>query len=131
MIGGGTKIDDGKGLLVVDLTFSGDGAFSWLSVPGGVVFFLCPLVTGGGGGWVGVGRLLSTGDDDGFKFFVDSFGSDAARVFTGGNCVVITTGLVVLFERDVGIGGAFGTLSDEDFAVGFGGGLFVTLKILF
>jgi len=28
MIGGGTKIDDGKGLLAVDLTFSGDGAFS-------------------------------------------------------------------------------------------------------
>jgi hypothetical protein len=128
MIGGGTKIDDGKGLLAVDLTFSGDGAFSWISVPGGVVFFLRPLVTGG---WVGVGRLLSTGDDDGFKLFVDSFGSDAARIFAGGNWVVITAGLVVLFDRDVGIGGAFGTLSDDDFAVGIGGGLFVTLKNIF
>ncbi len=57
----------------------------------------------------------------------DSFGSDAARVFIVGNCVVITTGLVVLFGKFFGIGGGFGTLVD-DAAVGIGGGLVVTLK---
>ncbi len=57
----------------------------------------------------------------------DSFGSDAARVFIVGNCVVITTGLVVLFGKFFGIGGGFGTLVD-DAGVGIGGGLVVTLK---
>jgi hypothetical protein len=61
------------------------------------------------------------------KFVVESFGSDAARVFKDGNCVVINTGLVVLFEGSVGIGNGFGTLF-EDVGVGIGGGFVVTLK---
>ena len=52
-------------------------------VPGGVDFFLCPLVRGGGGGGVGVCRRLGAGGDaSGFMLL---FGSDVARVLTGGN----------------------------------------------
>jgi hypothetical protein len=88
------------------------------------------LRTDGGGGGVGVRRLAGTGDEC-FKFVADSFGSDAARVFTVGNWVVITPGLVVLFERNVGGGGGLGILfNDDDAGVGIGGGLLVTLKIL-
>ena len=80
------------------------------------------MTTGAGGGGVGVRRLFGAGGDgECFNFGVDSFGSDAARVFVGGNLVVITTGLVVLFERDVGIVGGLGVLLD-------GGGLLVILK---
>jgi hypothetical protein len=97
-------------------------------VPGGVVFFLCPLTIGDG---AGVSRLIGPGDDDGgFRFVAGSLGSDAARVFVDENAAGITTGLVVLFEKNVGTGGAFGTLFDEDFIDGVAGGLLVKLEIL-
>ena len=122
--------------------FSGDGTFSWEIVLGGVVFFWSPLDMGavggggGGGGGVGVRRWTKTGGGDGGFNAIGSgasFGSETARVFKVGNWVVITTGFVVLFEGNVGIGAGLtalveDTLTDE-VGVGILGGLKDELNI--
>lgn len=85
------------------------------------------------GGGDGITRLTCiVGDGRGLAFVVDSFGSDTARVLADGNCVVITTGLVLLFELNANIGGALGALLDDGLIdgadVGIGGGLFIVLE---
>ena len=117
-VGGGTKIDEDIDLCTV--------AFSCETVPGGVVFFWCPFVTiggAGGGGGVGVGRCtMAGGGEGGFNAIAGgaSFGSEMARVFELGNWVVITTGFVVLFGGNVGIGAGLTALPDDDLTDEFG-----------